>query len=587
MHQTWPLHHRSSRMMDTLLLLALNGLVWGLIIALIALGLSVIFGLLDIINIAHGDFFMVGTVLAWASLEATGNFWIGFIVVPLICLLLGALIQVVVIQPIRGVAALSIVATFGLSLILQEVVRMTFGATPRRILPPISGTVPLFGIEYEIYRLFAAMLSLAALAAFFIFLQHTKLGTWMRAVRHDRDTAIAMGIPAQRVYMVTFAIGFALAGFGGIVAAPITTVDFRGGVDLLPVCFIAVIIGGLGNLPGTAAAAILLSLLEGIIQSVANPTIARISSLVNTFWVSVIAEILIWSLFAASVNLLFGYVGLLSFGQALFFGFGMYGVGIGIDQLHLSFWPAFGLGISAAMLMALVSGIFAVRLTWHYFAIITVVFSLIFYFLAVTMQPLTGGDDGINFTLPPTFTWGGTQWSFTDATFQYFFILAAVSVCFYLMHLVIRSPLGKAFLAIRDNDVRASLIGLNVYLLRLTAFVMAGFLAGVAGALFAFFGRYASASYMFYHVSGEAVVWAIVGGAGTLFGPIVGTTLFIVIRELVSTHWEHHALIVGVMAILVVILAPKGLVGLWNEGLARWCARAEGTSARTNLQTEP
>src|SRR5258708_5742954 len=96
-------------MMDTLLLLALNGLVWGLIIALIALGLSVIFGLLDIINIAHGDFFMVGTVLAWASLEVTGNFWVAFVIVPLICLVLGALIQVVVIQPIRGVAALSIV----------------------------------------------------------------------------------------------------------------------------------------------------------------------------------------------------------------------------------------------------------------------------------------------------------------------------------------------------------------------------------------------------------------------------------------------------------------------------------------------
>jgi branched-chain amino acid transport system permease protein len=318
-----------------------------------------------------------------------------------------------------------------------------------------------------------------------------------------------------------------------------------------------------------------------------------VPALFNAFWVSVIAEILIWSLFAASVNLLFGYVGLLSFGQALYFGFGMYGVGIGIDQLHLSFWPAFGLGISAAMLMALVSGIFAVRLTWHYFAIITVVFSLIFYFLAVTMKPLTGGDDGINFTLPPTFSWGSAQWSFTNATFQYFFILATVSVCFYVMHLVIRSPLGKAFLAIRDNDVRASLIGLNVYLLRLTAFVMAGFLAGVAGALFAFFGRYASASYMFYHVSGEAVVWAIVGGAGTLFGPIIGTSLFIVIRELVSTHWEHHSLIVGVMAILVVILAPKGLVGLWYAWFDRWAAGdADGANAEklpsdAKLRTDP
>ena len=244
-----------------------------------------------------------------------------------------------------------------------------------------------------------------------------------------------------------------------------------------------------------------------------------IPAVISNFWVSVIAEVLIWSLFAASVNLLFGYVGLLSFGQALYFGFGMYGVAIGIESFGWSFWPAFGLGIVAAMAMALVTGIFAVRLTWHYFAIITVVFSLIFYFLALTNKWLTGGDDGINFTLPPTFSFGGTQWSFTDATFQYFFILATVALCFWLMHRLIGSPLGRAFLAIRDNDVRASLIGLNVYLLRLIAFVLAGFLAGVAGALFAFFGRYASASYMFYHVSGEAVVWAIVGGAGTLLGP--------------------------------------------------------------------
>ena len=125
--------------MDTLLLLALNGLIWGLIIALIALGLSIIFGLLDVINIAHGDFFMVGTVLAWFTLEATGNFWLGFLVAPLVGFILGALTQRVVIQPIRGAAALSIVATFGLSLILQESVRIAFGPVPRQILPPSPG----------------------------------------------------------------------------------------------------------------------------------------------------------------------------------------------------------------------------------------------------------------------------------------------------------------------------------------------------------------------------------------------------------------------------------------------------------------
>jgi branched-chain amino acid transport system permease protein len=312
-----------------------------------------------------------------------------------------------------------------------------------------------------------------------------------------------------------------------------------------------------------------------------------IPALANDFWVSVIAEILIWSLFAASVNLLFGYVGLLSFGQALYFGFGMYGVAIGISDLGLSFWPAFGLGIVAAMAMALVTGFLAVRLTWHYFAIITVVFSLIFYFLALTNKWLTGGDDGINFTLPPTFSLGGQAWSFTDPTFQYFFILATVALSFFLMHRLIGSPLGKAFLAIRDNDVRASLIGLNVYLLRLIAFVMAGFLAGVAGALFAFFGRYASATYMFYEVSGEAVVWTIVGGAGTLLGPLVGTSIFILVREVVSTHWEHHELIVGVVAILVVMFAPKGIVGLWRDWLMHLTERSAARPAEPKLQTEP
>jgi branched-chain amino acid transport system permease protein len=125
-----------------------------------------------------------------------------------------------------------------------------------------------------------------------------------------------------------------------------------------------------------------------------------------------------------------------------------------------------------------------------------------------------------------------------------------------------------------------------VYLLRLIAFVLAGFLAGVAGALFAFFGRYASASYMFYHVSGEAVVWAIVGGAGTLLGPIMGTTLFIIVREIVSTHWEHHSLIVGALAILVVIFAPKGVVGLWNDWIARITDRP-AAPAGAKLRTEP
>jgi branched-chain amino acid transport system permease protein len=284
-----------------------------------------------------------------------------------------------------------------------------------------------------------------------------------------------------------------------------------------------------------------------------------------TFWVNIIAEILIWSLLTASVNLLLGYVGLLSFGQALYFGFGMYGVALSINAWNVGFWPALAIGIVAASAMALITGILAVRLTWHYFALITVVFSLIFYFLAMSTKWLTGGDDGVSFTPPPLIKVGNFTLSLADATVQYYAILAIVAVCFGLTALLVNSPLGLSFKAIRENDRRAALIGINVYFTRLIAFVIAGTLAGASGALFAFFGRYASASYMFYHVSGEAVVWAIVGGAGSLLGPLVGTGVLIVFRELVSNAWEHYLIAVGVITILVVMFAPRGIAGAWND----------------------
>jgi branched-chain amino acid transport system permease protein len=257
----------------------MNGLVFGLIVALIALGLSIIFGLLDIINVAHGDFFMVGTVLAWVIVTATGNYWVAFLIVPILGLFLGAMIERGVLRPIEDSPALSIVAAFGLSLILQEGVRATFGATPKRILDPIGLTIPVLNLRYEVYRLFAACIAVLAIAGFFLFLHHTKFGTWMRAVRQDREMATAMGVPANRVFVVTFALGTAMAMLGGVVAAPITSVEFRLGLDVLPLCFIAVIVGGLGNLPGTAAASVLLAVMEGVITSFAAPTTARIVSL--------------------------------------------------------------------------------------------------------------------------------------------------------------------------------------------------------------------------------------------------------------------------------------------------------------------
>jgi branched-chain amino acid transport system permease protein len=279
--------------------LAVNGLVWGLIIALIALGLSIIFGLLDVINVAHGDFFMLGTVGGYMVAVGTGSFWLALAVVPLIGLLLGALIERTVIRPTLRQASLTIVTTFGLSMIIQEMVRATYGPQPRRMSAPIEGTIPLFGIDYDIYRLCAAAFAAVCLIGFFLFLNRTKLGTWIRAARHDPETATALGVPVTQVSAFTFALGTAMALLGGVIAAPITTVEFRTGVDILPFCFMAVIIGGLGNLQGTVAAAILLSVMEGLVTSVIDPTAARIVSLA---FMSVVLQFRPHGLFAGATR---------------------------------------------------------------------------------------------------------------------------------------------------------------------------------------------------------------------------------------------------------------------------------------------
>lgn len=259
---------------------ALNGLVWGLILALIALGLTLVFGLLDIINISHGELYMVGAVVGWFVLQYTGNFWLALLLAPLLTCLLGLAVERGVLRPLEGQPIMTIIATFGLSMVFQQSALWAFGGAPQRISPPLDLELTIFGFGYSGYRLFVALCSILSIALLWTFLYRSKYGMWTRAVRQDREMALALGIPIERVYMLTFGLGAALAALGGVLAAPITAVEFRMGVDILPAAFIVVIIGGLGSLEGSLLAAILIGELEGLSSVFVTPTTARIFSLV-------------------------------------------------------------------------------------------------------------------------------------------------------------------------------------------------------------------------------------------------------------------------------------------------------------------
>jgi len=257
----------------------LNGIVWGLIMALIALGLNMIFGLLHIINMAHGALYMLGAVVAWYLIEFTGSFWIALIIAPLCVGLMGLIIERGLIRTIEDKPITTIICTFGIMLAIQHLVLIIFGGSPRRISPPIAYRFPIFDLQYPLVRIVIALITIVMMIGLWFFLRKTRYGLWMRAVVQDREMAVGLGIPVNKVYMWTFVLGSALAAFSGILAAPIVSVEFMMGREVLIMAFIIVIVGGMGNLEGSVLAAIMISLIQGVGALFVPPSIATVFAL--------------------------------------------------------------------------------------------------------------------------------------------------------------------------------------------------------------------------------------------------------------------------------------------------------------------
>ena len=267
--------------LDQILIQTVTGLVNGMVLALVASGLTLIFGIMDVVNFAHGDLVMLGAFVGATTVATTGNFWLGLLIAAVTIAVFGALLQVTTLRPLIGRDPLTtILATFGISLVLQKYAIWQWGPSARQIVEPVSGQFPLFYLEYPWYRILTAVLSGAIILALWLFLKHGRYGIWIRATTQDRVMASAMGIPVPLVHTGVFAIGAAMAAASGVLFGPLGGVTQTMGLDFTLRAFIVVVVGGMGNLGGSILAAIFISLIEAYAALVVSPAQAVIVSFV-------------------------------------------------------------------------------------------------------------------------------------------------------------------------------------------------------------------------------------------------------------------------------------------------------------------
>ena len=286
------------------------------------------------------------------------------------------------------------------------------------------------------------------------------------------------------------------------------------------------------------------------------------------FWRRFVTEILIWGLLAMSSDILIGYTGMISFGHSAFFGLGMYGTAAALLTVSPpNLWLALLYGLVGAAAVAVFVAYFATRLRDIYFSITTLVFSQIFYVVIFTWTEVTGGENGLTFSRPALAIPGLFSVPFTTETLHWF-VLAVVTISFLTIRRVTQSPFGMVLQAIRENEPRARAIGYAVERYKIVAVMLSGLFAGLAGILYAIQNKFAAPDFVFFLVSGEVVIFNVMGGIGTLVGPIAGAAFFLLLREGLSRYFTEYYLIpVGIIFTAMVIFMPQGLLGFARRRL--------------------
>ena len=596
----------------------LTGLASAASLFLVASGLSIIFGVTRIVNFAHGAFYMLGAYVAFtltARFSGAFGFWGGVVMAAVVVAAVGALVEMVLLRRIYHSPELfQLLATFGLTLMVEDLVVLIWGPDdllgPRA--PGFRGAVDFFGQHIPSYDLFLIALGPIVLGVLWLLFRRTRWGVLVRAATQDRDMVAALGVNQKWLFTSVFGVGVFLAALGGALQIPRDAVNHAMDLRIIVDVFVVVVIGGLGSIVGAFVAAVLVSELNafGILifpkisiilvflvmaavlivrpwglfgkpeaparrtpgltvnpwrPLTSNERFAAMAALVlavalplfaGNYALTVGSEIAIFVIFAASLHFLMSVGGLASFGHAAYFGLGAYGVAFLAKLAGLPMIVSLLLGPLLGMVGAVVFGFFAVQLSGVYFAMLTLAFAQIVWSVAFQWVALTGGDNGILGVWPE-------KWA-ASASHFYWLSIGVAALCVAALRIIVFSPFGYALRATRDSIRRSEAIGIDGKRVQWTAFVIAGTVAGIAGALFGYLKGSVFPDSLGISLSVDALVMVLLGGVETVSGAVVGAIAYKALNIWLVSKTDLSKLVLGGVIVLIVVAFPKGIVGMWE-----------------------
>jgi len=597
----------------------INGLVIGNIYALTAVGLALIFGVGNLINFAHGSVYMLGAYVGWVCItQWHAPLPVAFLAVSLVCGALGLLIERFGLRSLQNSARIApLLATIGISFMLDQSTQLIFSPNPQSFPSPLPQTrYWLGGVSIGATDLLIAASGLSAAAILFFFLRYTKLGWALRATAQDREAAQQMGVDVNAVNRTAFVLASILGGIAGMLVGlyfqtVYPSMSFQAG----PKGFAANLLGGLGNIPGAVLGGLLLGLIESYGVAIFGASYRNLFAFVILIAILVIrpaglfnkkqqlppepltgtfvpnnrlARVPVWlvlagillagllplvikspyilqiltnawllGMVALSVTLVTGTAGQTSLGQAGFLAIGAYTSALLTLRLH---WP-FELALPAAGLMSAVLGTLLVlpafRLRAHYVAIATIGIGEIVSQVILNWDQLTNGAMGLTNIPAPTF--------FSQPVFLprdiYWYSLGLLLVAALIQWRLLRSPLGRTWRAMREDDVAAQAYGINLNRYKALAFSVSAFIAGLSGAFTAHMYTYINHETFTNTTSTLALTMAILGGMGNILGAVLGAVTLTALPEIFRGLVDYRYLIYGLVLVLLIRFRPQGLLG--------------------------